>query len=111
MKLSAIVASKIVIFVLNCHEIYQPNKKIRAESCAKRTATSLLLLNHSHLRNTYPFIGHLNEDIAWGYFQQDGAAAHRAYVSMAILRDVFGERLFLRCICPPRSPDLSIPDF
>jgi hypothetical protein len=44
----------------------------------------------------YPFIGHLNEDdIIRGCFQQDGATAHMAQVSMALLRSVFGERLYL----------------
>jgi hypothetical protein len=42
----------------------------------------------------HPFIGHLNEDeIARGYFQQDGVTAHTARVSMTLLRDVFGNRI------------------
>jgi hypothetical protein len=41
----------------------------------------------------HPFIGHLNEDeIASGYVQQDGAAAHTARVSMTLLRDEFRNR-------------------
>jgi hypothetical protein len=47
----------------------------------------------------YPFIGQLTEDqIARAYFQQDSATAHTADVSMALLRDVFGDRLISRDI-------------
>jgi hypothetical protein len=53
------------------------------------------------------FIGHLNEyDVARSYFQQDDATPH-----MALLRDVFAERLISRDIWPPRSPDLSHRNF
>jgi hypothetical protein len=41
----------------------------------------------------FPFIGYLNKDeIARVYFQEDGATAHTAHVSMTLLRDVFGDR-------------------
>jgi hypothetical protein len=60
----------------------------------------------------YTFIGHLNEDdIAGGWFQQDGATAHTARVSMALLRFLFGERLISRDIWRPKSLELSPPDF
>jgi hypothetical protein len=56
----------------------------------------------------YPFIGHLNEDVmAGGHFQQDGAIAHTACVSMTLLRDLFGDRIISKDIRPPRSPDLT----
>jgi hypothetical protein len=60
----------------------------------------------------YPFIGFLNEDgIARGYSQEDGATAHTARVSMALLRDVFGNRIISKDIWPPRSPDPTSPDY
>lgn len=60
----------------------------------------------------YPFIGELElSEILNGYFQQDGATAHTARVSMALLADVFGDRIISQGLWPPRSPDLSPPDF
>jgi hypothetical protein len=50
------------------------------------------------------------DEISRDCFQQDGL--HRtAHVSVALLCDVFGERLVSRGIRPPMSPDLSPPDF
>ncbi|XP_023311192.1 uncharacterized protein LOC111692289 [Anoplophora glabripennis] len=48
------------------------------------------------------------------WFQQDGATAHTARDTMALLRDTFGERIISRTSdfnWPPRSPDLTAPDF
>jgi hypothetical protein len=60
----------------------------------------------------YPFIGHLNEDeIARGCFQQDGATAHTARVSMTLLRDVFGDKIISKDISSSRSPHLTPPDY
>jgi hypothetical protein len=57
----------------------------------------------------YPFIARLKEDeIDKAYFQQDGATAH---MSMALLDDVFADRITSKTICPPRSSDISLPDF
>lgn len=47
------------------------------------------------------------------WFQQDGATAHTARDTMALLRDLFGERIISRRSdfnWPPRSPDLTAPD-
>ena len=46
-----------------------------------------------------------------GWFQQDGATAHTARVSMAAVSEVFGDRVISRSLWPPRSPDLTPPDF
>ena len=46
-----------------------------------------------------------------GWFQQDGATAHTARVSMAAVGDVFGDCVISRGLWPPRSPDLTPPDF
>ncbi|CAK9820285.1 hypothetical protein ANTPLA_LOCUS10537 [Anthophora plagiata] len=47
------------------------------------------------------------------WFQQDGATVHTARETMALLRDIFGERIISRNSdfnWPPRSPDLTAPD-
>lgn len=47
------------------------------------------------------------------WFQQDGATAHTARDTMAVLRDIFGDRIISRRSVfswPPRSPDLTAPD-
>ena len=60
----------------------------------------------------YPFIAQLKEGkIDKVYFQQDGATAHTAHMSMALLDDVFVDRIISKTIWPPRSPDLSPPNF
>ncbi|XP_055387375.1 uncharacterized protein LOC129615958 [Condylostylus longicornis] len=46
------------------------------------------------------------------WFQQDGATAHTARETMAILWDIFGDRIISRRSVfswPPRSPDLTAP--
>jgi hypothetical protein len=48
------------------------------------------------------------------WFQQDGATAHSARISMAVLREMFPGRLISRfgdVNWPTRSPDLSAPDY
>jgi len=48
------------------------------------------------------------------WFQQDGATAHKAVISIAALRRLFPQRVISRfgdVPSPPRSPDLSAPDF
>jgi hypothetical protein len=60
----------------------------------------------------YPFIAQLKEDeIDKAYFQQDSAMAHTAHMSMALLDDVFADRIISKTIWPPSSPDLSPPNF
>jgi len=57
----------------------------------------------------YPFIAQLKEDeIDKAYFQQDGTTAH---MSVALLDNVFVDRIISKTIWPPRSLDLSPPDF
>lgn len=48
------------------------------------------------------------------WFQQDGATAHTAKATMKILREIFGKRIISKNSAfnwPPRSPDLTAPDF
>jgi len=59
-----------------------------------------------------PFVNQLSEfERQNGYFQQDGATAHTSNQSMRFLSDVFDDRIISKGIWPPRSPDLSPPDF
>jgi len=53
-----------------------------------------------------------NNGILW--FQQDGATAHSAVISIATLRRLFTQRVISRFSdvpWPPRSPDQSTPNF
>jgi len=48
------------------------------------------------------------------WFQQDGATAHTAVISIAAFRRLFPQRVISRfgdVSCSPRSPDLTAPDF
>ena len=59
-----------------------------------------------------PFFNQLTEqEKQQGWFQKDGATAHTASVSMAAVGEVFGDRVIFRGLWPPRSPDLTPPDF
>jgi hypothetical protein len=51
----------------------------------------------------------VDEQDCW--FQQHGATAHAANSTMQMLNDFFGGRIISRNLWPPRSPDLSPPDF
>jgi len=53
-----------------------------------------------------------NNSTLW--FQQDGATPHTAVISIAALRRLFPQRVISRfgdVPWPPRSPDLTAPDF
>jgi hypothetical protein len=50
-------------------------------------------------------------EITYFWFQQDGATAHTGNNSMKLLNEIFGERVISRNLWPPRSPDLTPPDF
>jgi len=51
------------------------------------------------------------DEIDKTYFQQDGVTAHTAHMSMVLYDDVFADRIISKTIWPPRSLDLSLPDF
>ncbi|KAJ4431571.1 hypothetical protein ANN_20170 [Periplaneta americana] len=46
-----------------------------------------------------------------GYFQQDGATCHTSNESMELIGSFFDDRIISRNVWPPRSPDLTTPDF
>ena len=48
------------------------------------------------------------------WFQHDGPTAHTAKASMSLLREIFPQHTISRIgdiAWPPRSPDLTVPDF
>jgi hypothetical protein len=57
------------------------------------------------------FQGLTEEEKLYGYFMQDGTMAHTADFSVAVLEEVFGERLITCGLWPPRSPDLNPCDY
>ena len=46
-----------------------------------------------------------------GYFQQDRATWHTSNESMTETESFFDDRIISKALWPPRSPDLSPPDF
>jgi hypothetical protein len=48
---------------------------------------------------------------SFNQFQQEGTIAHTAHKSMALLDEVFVDRIISTTIWPPRSLDLSPPNF
>ena len=51
------------------------------------------------------------DELRNGYFQQDGATCHTSNESMAEIESFFNDRIISKALWPPRSPDLSPPDF
>ena len=59
-----------------------------------------------------PFFDQLTEqEKQQGWFHKDGATANTARVSMAAVGEVFRDRMISHGLWPPRSPDLTPPDF
>lgn len=58
------------------------------------------------------FVGTFTEDdIAHGWLQQDNAPGHTANQTLWHLQLYFGDRVISKGLWPPRSPDLSPPDY
>jgi len=57
------------------------------------------------------FIALLQVDKRNCWFQQDSTSAHTAATTMEILHDFFCGNVISKGIWPPRSPDLTSPDF
>jgi hypothetical protein len=57
------------------------------------------------------FISLLEVDEQDCWLQQDVATAHTENSTMQMLSEFLGGRIISRNLCPPRSPDLSPPDF
>jgi len=52
-----------------------------------------------------------DDELQNGYFQQDGATCHTSNESKTELESFFDDQIILKALWPPRSPDLSPPDF
>ena len=58
------------------------------------------------------FVHQLDDDeLRNGYFQQNGATYHTSNESMTEIESFFDDRIISKPLWPPRSPDLSPPDF
>ncbi len=57
------------------------------------------------------FIASLEPHERYSWSQQDGATAHTAGETIDFLQSFFGNRLISRPLWPPRSLDLTPPDF
>ena len=61
---------------------------------------------------TTEFVDQLDDDeLLSGYFQQDGATCHASNESMIEIESFFDDRIISKALWPPRSPELSPPDF
>ena len=74
-------------------------------------------VNAERYRNNFlaEFVQQLHDDeLQYGYFQQDGATAHTTLENIAFLREFFDDRLIslhTEIEFPPRSPCLTIMDY
>ncbi|KAJ4446929.1 hypothetical protein ANN_13630 [Periplaneta americana] len=60
----------------------------------------------------FEFVEQLDDvELSQGYFQQDGATCHTLNESMELIASFFDDRIISRNLWPPRSPDLTTPDF
>ena len=58
------------------------------------------------------FVDQLDDDeLRNGYFQQNGATRHTSNENMTEIENFFDDRIILKALWPPRSPDLSPLDF
>ena len=52
-----------------------------------------------------------DDELRKGYFQQDGTTCHTSNESRTEIESFFDDRIISKALWPPRSPDLSPPDF
>jgi len=58
------------------------------------------------------FVNQLDdEELSVEYFQQDGVTSHTSHTGMAEIQYFFGDRVISKGLWPPRSPDLTPPDY
>jgi hypothetical protein len=57
------------------------------------------------------FVALLNEDERYCWYQQDGATCHTSNETVTPLKQFFDDRIISKNLWPPRSPDLTHPDF
>ena len=75
----------------------------------------LLRCNHHNsyiYGNLQHFVNQLGDkEFSIGYFQQDGATSRTSHASMAKIQSFFGDRVILKRLWPPHSPDLTPSDY
>ena len=84
-----------------------------------RTAVSLCCAVVKETLNTARYLKIFNEfvdqldddELRNDYFQQDGATCHTSNESMTEIESFIDDRIISKALWPPRSPDLSPPDF
>ncbi|PNF35390.1 hypothetical protein B7P43_G01743, partial [Cryptotermes secundus] len=65
-----------------------------------------------HCRMFYDFMQQLDDvELTQGYFQQDSATCHTSSMSLELIESFFLDRVISKKIWPPKSPDLTSPDF
>jgi hypothetical protein len=52
-----------------------------------------------------------DKELSLGFYQQDGVTCHTSAASMAEIESFFPGRVISKRLWPPRSPDLTPPDF
>jgi hypothetical protein len=58
------------------------------------------------------FVSQLDdEELQHGFFQQEGATCYTCNDSIAEIESMFEDRIIAKGLWPPRSPDLTTPDF
>ena len=57
------------------------------------------------------FVNRLEDELSIGYFQRDVATSHTSHASMAEIQFFVGDRVIPKGLWPPRSPDLTPPDY
>lgn len=57
------------------------------------------------------FVALLEPQERYCWFQQDGATCHTSRETMDFLQEFFGGRIISKGLWPPRSPDLTSPDY
>jgi hypothetical protein len=57
------------------------------------------------------FVSLLNEQECFCWLQQDGTTSHTANSTMEMVNKFFDHRIISKNLWPPRSPDLTVPDY
>ncbi|PNF41083.1 hypothetical protein B7P43_G06225 [Cryptotermes secundus] len=65
-----------------------------------------------YCRIFYDFVQQLDDvELTQGYFQQDSAMCHMSNMSMELIESFFNDRVISKKMWPPKSPNLTSPDF
>jgi len=71
---------------------------------------TIMTAAYTEIFNT--FVNQLDdEEFSTGYFQQDGVTSHTSHTSMAEIQSFFSDRVILKGLWPPCSPNLTPPDY